>query len=125
MIEGIRAVAVVIFAFFFAIAGASLDLHAVVSFGFAAVVLFGARVYLTRLGAAHGMRWAGAEEAIRMRAWKGLISQGGVSLGLVLLIQESFPGIGEDVVALAMAVIVGNILGGPVLLGRMLSEASH
>ena len=121
MIQGIRSVAVVIFAFFFAIAGASLDLGAVVRFGPVALALFAIRLYLTRLGTRYGTRVSGADEEIRERAWMGLVSQGGVSLGLVLLIQEAFPLVGPGVVALAMAIIIGNILGGPVLLGRALA----
>ena len=58
------------------------------------------------------------------RTWQGLISQGGVSLGLMLLIERTFPSIGADVVALAMAVILGNILLGPVLLSKALSAQS-
>lgn len=123
MIQGIRSVAVVIFAFFFAVAGASLDLGAVVRFGPAALAIFGARLFLTRLGARMGTKWGGASPEVRTLAWQGLISQGGVSLGLVLLIQERFPTLGPGVVALAMAVIVGNILGGPILLGRALTRA--
>lgn len=122
MIQGIRSVAVVIFAFFFAIAGAGLDLGAVLRFGPAAVVLFLVRAFLTRAGARLGMGWAGADAQVRDRAWLGLISQGGVSLGLVLLIREAFPSVGGGVVALAMAVIIGNILGGPILLGRALAS---
>lgn len=125
MIQGIRSVAVVIFAFFFAIAGASLDLEAVLRFGPAALALFGARIFLTRFGTLQGMKLAGSAQGLRGRTWKGLISQGGVSLGLVLLIRESFPQVGAGVVALAMAVIIGNILGGPVLLGRALSSADE
>jgi Kef-type K+ transport system membrane component KefB len=121
MIEGIRRVAVVIFAFFFAIAGASLDLAVAVRFGPAALVLFLARALLTRQGMIWGTRLGGAAPLVRERAWQGLISQGGVSLGLVLLIQESLPELGAGVVSLAMAVIIGNILGGPVLLGRALA----
>lgn len=120
MIQGIRSVAVVIFAFFFAIAGATLDLGSVVRFGPVALAVFLARVALTRWGARSGMKWAGADPGVQTRAWQGLISQGGVSLGLVLLIRDAFPIVGEGVVALAMAVILGNILGGPVLLGRAL-----
>ena len=45
-----------------------------------------------------------------------------MSLGLVLVINEAFPDIGPGVVALAMAVIIGNILGGPILLGRALAD---
>jgi Kef-type K+ transport system membrane component KefB len=123
MIQGIRAVAVVIFAFFFAIAGAGLDLGSVLRFGPAALALFLARVLLTRFGARQGMRWAGATDEVRDRTWLGLISQGGVSLGLVLLIRDAFPDVGAGVVALAMALIIGNILGGPILLGRALASS--
>lgn len=121
MIQGIRSVAVVIFAFFFATAGASLDLAAVVRFGPVALALFLIRIALTRLAARQGARMAGASDRIRNRAWLGLVSQGGVSLGLVLLINDAFPEVGAGVVALAMAIIIGNILGGPVLLGRALA----
>jgi Kef-type K+ transport system membrane component KefB len=123
MIRGIRSVAVVIFAFFFAVAGASLDLGAVVRFGPAALAIFGARVGLTLLGSRLGARGPSTPPDVRRLAWQGLISQGGVSLGLVLLIQERFPDLGQGVVALAMAVIVGNMLGGPILLGRALAAA--
>lgn len=125
MIEGIRSVAVVIFAFFFAVAGAGLDLSAVARFGPAALVLFGARIWLTRNAARRGLGAAGVGGHVRERAWLGLISQGGVSLGLVLLIEGAFPNVGPGVVALAMSVIIGNILLGPVLLGRALSEVEE
>jgi hypothetical protein len=58
---------------------------------------------------------------VKERAWQGLISQGGVSLGLILVLQEHFEGIGGGVLAIAMAVILGNILAGPILLARALS----
>ncbi len=125
MIEGIRSVAVVIFAFFFAVAGAGLDLSAVARFGPAALALFGARLWLTRGAAKRGLAMAGVTGPVQDRAWLGLISQGGVSLGLVLLIEEAFPEVGAGVVALAMSVIIGNILLGPVLLGKAISEADH
>ena len=121
MIQGIRSVAVVIFAFFFAIAGASLDLGAVARYGVAALAIFGVRLALTRWATMKGTALAGTSVQISQLTWKGLISQGGVSLGLVLIIQEAFPDLGAGIVALAMAVILGNILGGPILLGRALS----
>jgi Kef-type K+ transport system membrane component KefB len=123
MIEGIRSVAVVIFAFFFAVAGASLDLGAVARFGLVAAALLSARIALTRWATIRGARLAGAQPLIQERAWQGLVSQGGVSLGLILMIQGKFPELGASVVALAMAVILGNILGGPILLGRALAAA--
>ena len=123
MIQGIRSVSVVIFAFFFAIAGAGLDLGAVLRFGPAALALFAARIFLTRYAARRGAGLAGAEGEVRDRTWLGLVSQGGVSLGLVLLVEEALPSVGAGVVALAMSIIIGNILIGPVLLGRALAKA--
>jgi len=122
MIQGIRSVAVVIFAFFFTVAGARLDLGAVTEFWLAASILMVARVWLTRLGARKGLAWAGVGPHVTTHSWKGLISQGGVSLGLILEIEERFHTIGPGVLALAMAIILSNILAGPILLARALSE---
>jgi len=121
MIQGIRSVAVVIFAFFFTIAGARLDLGAIADFWLVASVVILARLGFTRLGAMKGMAWSGASPHVTRYSWMGLISQGGVSLGLMLIVQENFPSVGEGVLALAMVVILGNILAGPILLSRALS----
>jgi Kef-type K+ transport system membrane component KefB len=121
MIRGIERVSVVIFAFFFTIAGASLDLRAVGSFWVAALILFGARAGLTYWGARLGTGWADAPEEIQAMTWRGLMSQGGVTLGLLVVLQEAVPELGEEIVALGMAVIIGNILGGPILLKTALS----
>jgi len=123
MIRGIEKVAVVVFAFFFTVAGASLDLAAVGAFWIAALVLFFARLGLTYWGAKLGTRWAGAPAPVRTLTWRGLLSQGGVTLGLLLVMQEEFPDLGDGIVALGMAVIIGNILGGPVLLKTALARA--
>ena len=122
MIRGIQSVAVIIFAFFFAVAGARLDLGAVRQFWLAALIIFCGRAALTYWGARLGLARAGAGPEIGQKAWQGLLSQGGVTLGLVLLIEQRFPAVGSGIVALGMAVIIGNILGGPILLKRALSS---
>ena len=40
---------------------------------------------------------------------------------MLLLIEEKFPTVGPDIVTLGMAVIIGNILGGPILLKRAIT----
>ena len=121
MIRGIRSVSVVIFAFFFAVAGARLELTAVREFWLAALIIFSGRAWLTFSGARVGLELAGADVDLRAKIWQGLISQGGVTLGLLLLIEEKFSAVGSDVVALGMAVIIGSILGGPILLKRAIT----
>lgn len=122
MIRGIQKTSVVIFAFFFTIAGASLDLGAIGAFGLAAGVLFLARLGLTYWGARLGTRWSGAPTQVQGLTWRGLMSQGGVSLGLLLVLQDTLPELGEGLLALGMAIIMGNILGGPVLLKSALTR---
>jgi Kef-type K+ transport system membrane component KefB len=122
MIRGIEAVSVIIFAFFFAIAGADLDLSAIPEFWLAALLLFGGRVAFTWVGTRVGARRGGAPAVVRSLGWKGLVSQGGVSLLLILSIEEAFPSVGDGVVSLAMAIIIVNILGGPVLLKQALGR---
>jgi hypothetical protein len=39
----------------------------------------------------------------------------------LLLLEERFPTVGPDIVTLGMAVIIGNILGGPILLKRAIT----
>jgi Kef-type K+ transport system membrane component KefB len=125
LLGGIRAVSVVIFAFFFALAGAALDLGAIGEFWLAAVLVFTARLVFTVIGAAVGTRLAGSPQEVRAKTWKGLVSQGGVSLGLLLILAEEFPAVGEGAVALGMAVVIGNILVGPILLKSALAGASE
>jgi Kef-type K+ transport system membrane component KefB len=124
MIRGIQSVSVVIFAFFFAVAGVRLELGAVREFWLAALIIFVGRAWLTRRGARIGLERAGASLDLRTRTWQGLVSQGGVTLGLLLLIEERFPAVGSGVVSLGMAVIIGSILGGPILLKRALTMPS-
>jgi Kef-type K+ transport system membrane component KefB len=121
MIRGIQSVSVVIFAFFFAVAGVRLELGAIREFWLAALIIFSSRVWLTYRGARIGLERAGASIDLRTKTWQGLISQGGVTLGLLLLIEERFPTVGSDIVTLGMAVIIGNILGGPILLKRAIT----
>jgi len=123
LIRTIESVAVVLFAFFFSIAGASLDLAAVWRFWLPALVFLVARGGLTYWGARKGTLLGGAPSPIPERTWKGLISQGGVTLGLLLVMAEALPGMGEGVVALGMAVIMGNILAGPIFLKVALAGA--
>lgn len=124
MIRGIQSVSVVVFAFFFAVAGARLELGAIQEFWLAALIIFSGRAGLTYWGARIALQHTGASLDLRTKTWQGLISQGGVTLGLVLLIEERFPAVGSGVVTLGMAVIIGSILGGPILLKRAITASN-
>ena len=121
MIRGVQSVSVVLFAFFFTLAGSSLDLAAVRTVWAGALLLFGVRVFLTWAGTRLGTRLSDASEAVRAKCWRGLVSQGGVTLGLLLLVERGLPEVGEEILNLGMSVVLGGILVGPVLLQSALS----
>lgn len=125
MIRGVEKVSVVLFAFFFTLAGSSLDLQAIRTVWLGAILVFTVRVALTWLGAMAGTKLAGAGAVVRERTWQGLVSQGGVTLGLLVLAQQSLGELGDGVMNLGMAVVLGGILVGPILLKTALSAGAE
>lgn len=110
---------------FFAFAGAKMDVGALAElwpFVVGLVVLRGVAVWGgTGLGA-----WlAGAEPAVQRYAWRGFISQAGVTLGMVTLAAREFPDWGDGLLALFLAVVAVHELVGPVLLQRGLARAGE
>ncbi|HEX7052257.1 MAG TPA: cation:proton antiporter [Longimicrobiales bacterium] len=125
LIHAIEANALVVFAVFFALAGAALDLRVFATFWFAALVIVLIRGGLTWLGAWIGAAAAAAPRMIQRLAWRGLISQAGVTLGLALLVGREFPEWGNDFVALATAIIIVHLLTGPILLKSALVRSGE
>jgi Kef-type K+ transport system membrane component KefB len=125
LIDAIEANALVVFAIFFALAGAALDLQTVAAFWPVALVVVMARAALTWAGARLGTGWAGSPVAVRRYGWMGLISQAGVTLGLSLLVANEFPAWGDQFVAVTTAVIIVHLLVGPVLLKTALGRAGE
>lgn len=125
LIDAIEANSLVVFAIFFALAGAALNLQTVVAFWPVAVVVVLARAVLTWAGASIGTRFAESPEPVRKLAWLGLISQAGVTLGLSLLVAAEFPDWGGQFVAVTTAVIIVHLLIGPVLLKVALVRAGE
>lgn len=124
-INGIEANSLVVFAIFFALAGAALDLGTVVTYWSFAAVIVVVRGVLTWLGATVGARATDASRPVVRLGWMGLISQAGVTLGLSLLVAREFPEWGTQFVAITTAVIIVHLLVGPVLLKVALTRAGE
>ncbi|MEN8375141.1 MAG: cation:proton antiporter [Gemmatimonadota bacterium] len=116
LLNAVEANAIVVFALFFALAGAALDLGALAEFWAVALVVVVARLGLTWAGVWAAGRVVALREGVSRLAWRGLISQAGVTLGLSLLVQDAFPDWGGTFVAVTAAVIIVHLLVGPVLL---------
>lgn len=125
LIDAIERNSLVVFAIFFALAGAALSLDALADYWLAGLAIVLLRGGLTYAGGIAGARAVGAPPEITRLAWRGLISQAGVTLGLSLLVARQFPSWGNTFVAVTTAAIIVHLLIGPILLKRALEEAGE
>jgi hypothetical protein len=107
-----------VFVVFFALAGAKIVPREVLALSAVAVPVVIARLLGIRFGARLGAKWSDAAPEVRDHAWKGLISQAGVAIGLATLLAQALPGTGERLQALILAVIAVNETIGPIFFKR-------
>jgi trehalose 6-phosphate synthase len=100
---------------FFVGVGMSLRLEALTAIGVFALVVVGVRLALIRLGVAGGLRLSGIDPQVGSYLWTGLISQAGITLGLAAIVAGEFPGWGNQLQVLIVALIVVHELVGPPL----------
>lgn len=99
---------------FFVAVGASLRLDAVATIGALALGLSALRLGLVWLGVRVGAAVSGLQEPVSAYAWTGLISQAGITLGLVAIIAEEFPSWGPQVQLLVVGMLALHELIGPI-----------
>jgi Kef-type K+ transport system membrane component KefB len=112
-----------VYTLFFAVAGTSIDLRAVASVAFPAVVIVIVRAIGLLVGTRLGARIAGAPTTVERLAGFGLLPQAGLAIALSLLFARTFPEFGASAAALTMSVVAINEIASPVLY-RFALEAS-
>ena len=110
---------------FFAAAGASLQLDVLAVIGGVALVLALVRFGLLRGMSELGVRLAGMADTPARWVWMGLVSQAGVTLGLANIAASEFPGWGEQIRTLIVALTGLHVLTGPILLKAALRRANE
>ncbi|MBK8692354.1 MAG: sodium:proton exchanger [Deltaproteobacteria bacterium] len=114
-----------IFAVFFALAGAGLDLAVVRTLWVAALAFAVVRGVALSAGAVAGARLARAEPVVQRWAPFALIPQAGVSIGLAEILSRHFPTWGVGARALVLSVVTINLVLGPVLLRMALVRSGE
>jgi Kef-type K+ transport system membrane component KefB len=110
---------------FFAAAGAALQLDALATIGGIAVVVSALRMAVIWVATRAGAAYARIDQATGGLVWMGLVSQAGVTLGLVLIIAAEFPTWGVTMQTLVVALIALHQLVGPVLFRTALARAGE
>jgi len=123
-LDAIELVSVPIYALFFAVAGASLDLRVLPAVWGASLLLLMVRTASLAAGAGLSTAIVRDVRAIRRYGWLGMIAQAGVALGLASIVQERFEW-GGQVAAIVVAMIAVNQLVGPPLFRFALVRAGE
>jgi Kef-type K+ transport system membrane component KefB len=114
LIKGIERVSLPVYALFFAVAGAKVNLTTLSALWPLALLIAGVRAACVWAGTSIGTRLSGVEPAVRRYAWLGFISQAGVTLALSTIVARTFPDWGPDAQAVIIAMIAIHELVGPI-----------
>lgn len=124
-IHPVEAVSLPVYVVFFSIAGAGLDLGSLRSVWLIPLVLVVVRIGAIYLGAQLATTLAGEPPAVRRNAWLGFISQAGVVLGLVIIVEQNLPGLGSEMQPIVLGMIGINLILGPVAFKLALARAGE
>lgn len=111
--QGLKRVATPVFVMFFVAAGINLDLVALAQYGALVLVLSVVRLVCVWWCVRTACALSGAEPVVRRYAWVGMVSQAGVTLALAQLAASRFPGWGETLATLIVAMVALHELVGP------------
>jgi Kef-type K+ transport system membrane component KefB len=125
LLHAVEQIGSVVFVLFFATAGAHLDIPLLKQAWAIALALCVARALLTYGAARLSARLAGDPAVVRKWGWSSLISQAGLALGLGLVVEAAFPGIGSSFRSLVIAAVAINEMIGPVLFKLALDKTGE
>ncbi|HHT91846.1 MAG: cation:proton antiporter [Bacillota bacterium] len=103
-----------VYILFFTLAGASLDLRILMSVGLMGLGYIVARAGGKMLGAYVGARRVGAEDAVRKYLGLTLLPQGGISIGLSVLVRQLLPQYAVPITTIIMFSVLVYEVSGPI-----------
>ncbi len=113
LIQALETNSLPVYALFFAVAGADLDITTLRSAWAVVTAILLARAGSLWLSTFLGAGFAHDPPAVRHHAWMGFLAQAGVTLGIANLVRDRFPVWGVQVASVIVAMIVVNQLIGP------------
>jgi Kef-type K+ transport system membrane component KefB len=125
LLHAVEQMGSVVFVLFFATAGAHLDIPLLKQAWAIALALCGMRALLTFGAARLSSRLADDPPVVRKWGWSSLVSQAGLALGLGVVIEAAFPGIGTKFRSLVIAAVAINEMIGPVLFKMALDKTGE
>lgn len=114
-----------VYVLFFTLAGASLDLSILLSVGAMGIAYIFARAGGKMLGAAVGAKMVKAPETVSKYLGLALLSQGGVSIGLSVLVRQMLPEYSVAITTIIMFSVLIYEVSGPILAKIAIEKAGE
>jgi Kef-type K+ transport system membrane component KefB len=125
LVRAVERFSSIVFVVFFATAGAHLDLGLLFESWPVALALCAVRALSTLATAQVTSRLTGDPQSLRRWGWTSLVSQAGLTLGLSLVVERSFPALGTSFRSLVVVTVALNEIVGPVLFKLGLEKAGE
>ena len=110
---------------FITLAGASLDLKILASVGLLGIAYIFARAFGKMFGVWVGAKSVKAEETVQKYLGLGLLPQGGVSIGLSVLVRQQLPEYAVPITTIIMASVLVYEVMGPVFAKVAIEKAGE
>jgi Kef-type K+ transport system membrane component KefB len=114
-----------VFLVWFAHSGTKLDLGQLWEGLVPILILAAARASWFFVAARVACAWTAAPPVVARWSWIGLVPQAGLSLALIVVIQDNFPSFGGDAAVMILSLLGVNLLVAPVLLRRALLRSGE
>jgi Trk K+ transport system NAD-binding subunit/Kef-type K+ transport system membrane component KefB len=111
----IKKVTPIIYLVFFTLTGLSVSLDVIATSWAIAIVLFFLRIASMVIGSLVGGTLGGDPMRFNKIGWMPYITQAGVAIGLLTVVEETFPAWGRDFASILLTVIIINQIIGPPL----------
>jgi Kef-type K+ transport system membrane component KefB len=125
LLEAVEQIGSIVFVVFFASAGAHLNIPLLETLWPIALALCSVRALVTFATARLSSRLVDDAPVVRRWGAYSLISQAGLTLGLGVVIANTFPDLGPDFRSLAIACVAINEVAGPILFKLALDRAGE
>jgi Kef-type K+ transport system membrane component KefB len=116
LLGGFESAQLPVFLVWFALSGTRLDIRALWDGLIPVLILAGARGSWFFVASRIVCAWTAAPPAVARFGWIGLVPQAGLSLALIVVIQNNFPSFGGAAAVMILSLLGVNLLVSPVLL---------
>ena len=125
LLHGFESAQLPVFLVWFALSGTKLDLVQLWQTLVPVLILAAARTGWFFVGSRIACAWTAAAPVVARFSWVGLVPQAGLSLALIVVIQNDFPSFGGDAAVMILSLLGVNLLVSPVLLRSALIRSGE